>query len=161
MGAQQYCGLHFGREPWQGILGLTGSGRYLSRTHCLRKVRLEGKHSDTTLLATLIWSGVHLYASESARHHCHYSAAMSSMTPTGIDQLVNLMTNMGFDASDMSLTEAQQMVATARAATQGSLPASSSQGPQPTTIETLPEAVPISQVMDQDDIPLTLLQQPN
>eukprot|EP00971_Amphidinium_carterae_P280463 5567730-Amphidinium_carterae.1 len=113
----------------------------------------------TAILSTLVWSGVHLYASESARHHCHYSAAMS-MTPTGIDQLVTLMTNMGFDASDMSLTEAQHMVATARAATQGSLPASSSQGPQPTTIATLPD-VPISRVMDQDEIPLTLLQQPN
>eukprot|EP00971_Amphidinium_carterae_P044626 877696-Amphidinium_carterae.3 len=69
-GAQQYCGLHFGHEPWQGILGLTGSGQYITRTHCLRRVRLEGAHRDTTLLSTLVWSGVHLYAAESARHHC-------------------------------------------------------------------------------------------
>eukprot|EP00971_Amphidinium_carterae_P146125 2896282-Amphidinium_carterae.1 len=60
---------------------------------------------------------------------------------------------MGFDASGVSLTEAQQMVATARASMQGSLPASSSQGP--TTIDTRP---PDRRSVDQDDIPLTLLQ---
>eukprot|EP00971_Amphidinium_carterae_P294038 5838100-Amphidinium_carterae.1 len=59
---------------------------------------------------------------------------------------------MGFDASGVSLTEAQQMGATARASMQGSLPASSSQGP--TTIDTRPP----DRSVDQDDIPLTLLQ---
>eukprot|EP00971_Amphidinium_carterae_P142808 2829340-Amphidinium_carterae.1 len=80
-----------------------------------------------------------------------------SMTPTGIDQIVSMMTTLGFDASDMSLTDAQQLVATARAR-QTSLSASSSQGPQ-TTIDTLPEA-PVGRAMDPDDIPLTLLLQP-
>eukprot|EP00971_Amphidinium_carterae_P223414 4432732-Amphidinium_carterae.1 len=65
-----------------------------------------------------------------------------------------MMTNMGFDASGVSLTEAQQMVATARASMQGSLPASSSQGP--TTIDTTFARPPDRSV--DDEIPLTLLQ---
>eukprot|EP00971_Amphidinium_carterae_P345089 6485825-Amphidinium_carterae.1 len=68
------------------------------------------------------------------------------MSSTPIDQLVSMMTNMGFDASGVSLTEAQQLVATARASMHGSIPGSSSQG------------VPDRRAVDHDDIPLTLLQ---
>eukprot|EP00971_Amphidinium_carterae_P245865 4883254-Amphidinium_carterae.1 len=79
-----------------------------------------------------------------------------AQTPTGIDQLVSLLTNLGVDTEDMSLNEAQRLVATARTG-QLTLPASSYQVPQ-TTIETRPDHT--AHVQDQDTIPLTLLQQP-
>eukprot|EP00971_Amphidinium_carterae_P335313 6471111-Amphidinium_carterae.1 len=72
-GAHEYCGIHFGQEPWQGIMSLTESGRYTARLHHLRRVRHPSyeSHSNTRPLSNLVWSGVHLYASESARHHCN------------------------------------------------------------------------------------------
>lgn len=63
------------------------------------------------------------------------------MDSNQIDQLVSMMTTLGVNASGVSLTEAQQIVATARA--------SSSQVPP--TIATRPP------LEDLDDIPLTLL----
>eukprot|EP00971_Amphidinium_carterae_P034738 683767-Amphidinium_carterae.1 len=58
-----------------------------------------------------------------------------SMTPTGIDQLVSMLTSLGINTADMSLNEAQQLLATARTG-QVTRPASSSQVPQ-LTIATL------------------------
>eukprot|EP00971_Amphidinium_carterae_P111554 2209342-Amphidinium_carterae.1 len=86
-------------------------------------------------------------------------AAMGSQsqTPSGIDPLVSLLTNLGIDTSDMSLNEAQRLVSTARTG-QLTLPASSYQVPQ-TTIETRP-STHTAQVQDQDTIPLTMLQRP-
>eukprot|EP00971_Amphidinium_carterae_P244922 4863087-Amphidinium_carterae.1 len=80
-----------------------------------------------------------------------------SQSSSGIDQLVSLLTTLGIDTADMSLNEAQRLVATARTE-QLTLPASSRQVPQ-TTIETRP-ATHTAQEQDQDTIPLTMLQQP-
>lgn len=77
-GAREYCGIHFGQEPWQGIMNLTDGGRYDARLHHLRRVRHSSEdwqpnhssHSNTRPLSNLVWSGVHQYASESLQYHC-------------------------------------------------------------------------------------------
>eukprot|EP00971_Amphidinium_carterae_P162717 3226263-Amphidinium_carterae.2 len=78
-----------------------------------------------------------------------------SMTPTGIDQIVNALNLLGIDAAEVSLNDAQQLVATANTIPVP-LPAASSQGLQ-TTIATLPET-PYATTIDQDVLPLTMLQ---
>eukprot|EP00971_Amphidinium_carterae_P164741 3266049-Amphidinium_carterae.4 len=91
----------------------------------------------------------------------HPSTPMgSSSQSTGLDQLVNLLTDLGLDTADMSLVEAQQLIS--RAATTGQItqPASSSQV-LPNTIESRPTEY-TARPQDQDDVPLIgLLSRPS